>query len=172
MACTCSWVRKRLGFPTTRGRGTPSATFFHQASVSDCGCECKGQHPMRGANRRGRQALVCEAVDPTRDIRVGDPGQGFELPSRQDLPTHCDLVADHHGRLQLDLTREPLRQLFSDRDLGEGSSTHRERWRPPAMPASARRRACARSAWRARDGLRRDSVPATSRQGFAGCYRP
>lgn len=64
---------------------------------------------MGVANRRRRQALGCEAVDPTRDIRVGDLGQGYGLPSRQDLSTQSDLVADHRGRLQLDLTREPLR---------------------------------------------------------------
>ena len=81
----------------------------HQSSVSDRGCECRGQHPIGVPDCCGRQTLVCEALYPIRDIRVDDPGQGYELPLWQDLPTQCDLVADHPGRLQRHLTRQPLR---------------------------------------------------------------
>jgi hypothetical protein len=35
------------------------------------------------ANCRERQALVGEAAYPTREIRVGHPGQGYELPMRR-----------------------------------------------------------------------------------------
>jgi hypothetical protein len=64
---------------------------------------------MGVANRRRRKAFVCEAVDPTRDVRVCDLGQGYEFAPRQDLPTQCDFLPDHRGRLQLELTSEPLR---------------------------------------------------------------
>jgi hypothetical protein len=97
------------------------ATFLTKRPSRTAAVSARDSTRWAEANRRGRQALVCEAMDPTRDIGLRDLGQGYELPSRQDLPTHCDLPADHHGRLQLDLTCEPLRQPFSDRDLGEGS---------------------------------------------------
>jgi hypothetical protein len=50
---------------------------------------------------------------------VGDPGQGHEFPARQYLSTKRDLVAHHRRRLQLHLERQPARQPFAHRDLGE-----------------------------------------------------